>query len=127
MTSKDLGSHLHRADQHVAEPTPWGRLEWSVSARIGNSATMTIGTCFIEPRMQNGRHFHPNCDEVLRVVRGKIVHTWDDIECEMNVGDVMCIPSGVVHNARNIGDETAELAISFSSAYRETVVVDGAQ
>jgi quercetin dioxygenase-like cupin family protein len=86
---------------------------------------MTIGTCFIEPGMQNSRHFHPNCDEVLRVVRGTIVQTWDGSECEMHAGDVVSIPSGVVHNARNIGNETAELAISFSSAYRETIVVDG--
>lgn len=125
MTSTNLESHLHRACQHVVEPTDWGRLEWSVSARIGNSETMTIGTCFVEPGMQNGRHFHPNCDEVLRVVRGTIVQTWNGSECEMNAGDVVSIPSGVVHNARNIGNETAELAISFSSAYRETIVVDG--
>jgi mannose-6-phosphate isomerase-like protein (cupin superfamily) len=125
MTFKDFESCLQRADQHETETLPWGRLEWSASARIGNSETMTIGTCFIEPRMQNGRHFHPNCDEVLRVVRGAIVQTLDDFECEMNVGDVVCIPSGVVHNARNIGDETAELAISFSSANRETIDVDG--
>jgi quercetin dioxygenase-like cupin family protein len=43
----------------------------------------------------------------------------------MNVGDVVSIPAGVVHNARNIGDGPAELAISFSSAYRETVDTDG--
>jgi oxalate decarboxylase/phosphoglucose isomerase-like protein (cupin superfamily) len=125
MTLKDFESCLQRADQRETESMPWGRLEWSASARIGNSETMTIGTCFIEPGMQNGRHFHPNCDEVLRVVRGVIVQTLDDFECEMNVGDVVCIPSGVVHQARNIGDETAELAISFSSAHRETINVDG--
>jgi hypothetical protein len=30
-----------------------------------------------------------------------------------------------VHHARDTGDETAELAISFSSAYREAIDVDG--
>jgi oxalate decarboxylase/phosphoglucose isomerase-like protein (cupin superfamily) len=75
MTLKDFASCLQRADQRETESMPWGRLEWSASARIGNSETMTIGTCFIEPGMQNGRHFHPNCDEVLRVVRGVIVQT----------------------------------------------------
>jgi quercetin dioxygenase-like cupin family protein len=125
MTSEDFESHLRRVGQRMVEPMPWGRLEWSVSARIGNSETMTIGTCFIEPGMENGRHFHPNCDEVLRVVRGRITQTWDGFEREMKVGDVVCIPSGIVHNARNIGSQTAELALSFSSAYRETVSVDG--
>jgi quercetin dioxygenase-like cupin family protein len=117
-------SRLRTADQHVIEQMPWGRLEWFVSARIGNSETMTVGVCVLEPGAQNSRHFHPNCDEVLRVLKGRIVQTWDDQEHEMGVGDVISIPSGVTHNARNIGRETAELAICFSSAYRETVDVD---
>lgn len=55
------------------------------------------------------------------VALAAIVHSWDDQEVEMAEGDVISVPSGVMHNARNIGDETFELAISFSSAYRETV------
>jgi quercetin dioxygenase-like cupin family protein len=125
VNSDELTAHVGRAGQHLVEPMPWGRLEWSVSARLGNSETMTIGTCFIEPGSQNGRHYHPNCDEVLRVVRGRIIQSYDGVEVEMNEGDVVSIPSGVVHHARNIGAAEAELAISFSSAYRETVDMDG--
>jgi mannose-6-phosphate isomerase-like protein (cupin superfamily) len=126
MNSNEKTARVRRNREHLIEPMPWGRLEWSVSARIGNSETMTIGTCFLDPGHQNGRHYHPNCDEVLRVVRGRIIQTWGDTEVEMSAGDVVSIPSGVVHYARNIGDEEAELAIAFSSAYRETVDVDGA-
>jgi quercetin dioxygenase-like cupin family protein len=125
MNNQESVSRLKRAGDHQIEPMPWGRLEWSVSAKLGNSETMTIGTCFIDHGNQNGRHFHPNCDEVLRVVRGQIVQSLDGKEIEMNEGDVVSIPSGVVHNARNVGPGQAELAISFSSAYRETVDVDG--
>ena len=39
----------------------------------------------------------------------------------MRAGDVVSIPTGVVHNARNIGTEDAILAISFSSADRLAV------
>jgi quercetin dioxygenase-like cupin family protein len=126
MTVPTVDSNLRTVDQHTVEPMPWGRLEWFASAEIGNSDTMTIGMCAIFPGNQNGRHFHPNCDEVLRVLRGRIIHTWNGIEREMNVGDVISIPRGVVHNARNIGDEPAELAIAFSSAHRVTVDADGA-
>ncbi|GAA3152275.1 quercetin dioxygenase-like cupin family protein [Kribbella aluminosa] len=125
MTKDAMDSRLRRAGEHLTETMPWGRLEWSVSAHLGNSETMTIGTCFINRGSQNGRHFHPNCDEVLRVVRGRIIQSLDGTELEMNAGDVVSIPSGVVHHARNIGAEQAELAITFSSAYRETVDVDG--
>lgn len=115
----DIG--VSRPGDFDVEDTPWGRLVWQVSASLGNSELMTVGRCFIEPGQQNGRHFHPNCDEVLCVLSGRIVHSWDDQQVEMDEGDVISIPSGVVHNARNIGGATCELAISFSSAYRETV------
>ncbi|MGO4843655.1 cupin domain-containing protein, partial [Rhizobiaceae sp. 2RAB30] len=53
-------------------------------------------------------------------------HTWEDKQVEMKEGDTITIPAGVVHNARNIGTGVAELAICFSSAYRETVAVGDA-
>lgn len=121
MTDHDFTNRLKTAAEHVIEPMRWGRLEWYVSAAIGNSDTMTVGKCIIDPGDANGRHYHPNCDEILTVLKGRIIQTWNGEEREMNVGDVVSIPSGVWHNARNIGDELAELAISFSSAYRETV------
>jgi quercetin dioxygenase-like cupin family protein len=111
-------SALRTKDQHVIERWPWGRLEWYVSAEIGNSNSMTIGKCVLAPGQANGRHRHPNCDEVLTVLRGDIVHSWDEQEFPMHAGDVVSIPSGVAHNARNVGDAEAELAIAFSSAHR---------
>lgn len=120
MTAEDLDARLRRKSDHVTVPMPWGHLEWCVSAEIGNSETMTVGKCFIDVGEANGRHYHPNCDEILTVLRGQIIHSWNDDERLMGVGDVISIPQGVVHNARNVGTVVAELAISFSSAYRKT-------
>lgn len=125
MSEHDFDRRLRAAADHVIEPKPWGRLEWYVSADIGNSTTMTVGKCVLDPGRENGRHYHPNCDEVLVVVKGRIVQTWDDQSRVMSEGDVVSIPSGVWHSARNIGDEPAELAISFSSAHRQTVDSQG--
>jgi len=108
------------ADRQVIEQ-PWGRLTWYASGQLGNSDTMTVGEAVIRPGQQNPRHYHPNCDEVLHVVRGRILHTMGTRQTEMAAGDTVSIPMGVHHNARNIGDEDAVLAISFSSAYREVV------
>ena len=95
-----------------------------VSAAIGNSRTMTVGVCCLNPGCHNARQYHPNCDEVLVVKSGRIIHTLGEEEREMETGDVIVIPTGVMHNARNIGDEPAELGISFSSAYRQTILDD---
>jgi quercetin dioxygenase-like cupin family protein len=116
-----MDHYLKKQREHQSIPMEWGHLEWYVSAEIGNSETMTVGKCVLNPGQANGRHSHPTCDEILQVLKGKVIHTWNGEEFEMNEGDVVSIPSGVVHNARNVGDGVAELSISFSSAYRTTV------
>ena len=100
---------------------PWGHLAWYVSRELNNSDTMTVGEAVIKPGQENPRHFHPNCDEVLHVLKGHILHTMGDKSVEMNEGDTVSIPAGVHHNAKNIGTENAVLAISFSSADRQAV------
>lgn len=102
-------------------PQEWGKLEWYVSGPRGSSDTMTTGLATIAVGKANPRHFHPGCDEVLHVLKGRIRHTMNDVTVEMGPGDTVSIPQGVWHNAANIGDVDAELAISFSSAWREVV------
>lgn len=110
-----------RPSDDEVETTEWGRLEWKISGRLGNSSTMTVGKCFIARGQQNPRHHHPNCDEVLHVLQGTIEHSADDDVVTMGPGDTISIPSGVVHNARNIGDDEAVFVISFSSPDRQVV------
>lgn len=116
-----VNMHLMRADDCAVEYHEWGRLVWMVSGKVGNSETMTVGKCFIKPSCANPVHYHPNCDEVLHVVRGRIEHRVDDEYFEMSAGDTVSIPTGHRHNARNIGTEEVECMISFSSADRQTI------
>lgn len=111
---------VRAADNKVIE-YPWGRLTWYVSRELKNSDTMTTGEAVIKPGEANPRHFHPNCDEVLHVLRGRILHTMGDKSLEMQAGDTVSIPAGVHHNAKNIGTEEAVLSISFSSADRQVI------
>lgn len=110
-----------RAAETLVEVTPWGRLIWKASAGLGNAETVTVGICEIAPGHANPRHHHPNCTEVLHVLQGVIAHTFGDEEVVMAAGDVITVPPHLVHNARNIGDDTAILAISFDNAQRQTV------
>ena len=110
-----------QAGKVLVLPQPWGTLTWYTSAAQNNSETATTGLAVIKPGQANPRHFHPNCDETLHVISGKILNTMNEASAEMNAGDTVTIPQGTVHNARNIGTEDAVLAISYSSANRETV------
>jgi quercetin dioxygenase-like cupin family protein len=100
----------------------WGQLTWYANDQLGNADTLTLGKCVIYPGQANPRHYHPNCDEILTVLQGKIRHAWiDGQEVEMNPGDTITIPQGMMHQARNIGTEDAVLLIAFTSATRQTI------
>jgi quercetin dioxygenase-like cupin family protein len=106
---------------YQVEEYSWGKLMWAISGALGNSEQLTVGWCLLAPGQANPRHYHPNCDEVLVVVEGRIVHSWNSKEIEMSEGDLISLPQGVIHNARNIDDRHARLLICFSSADRQTV------
>jgi quercetin dioxygenase-like cupin family protein len=100
----------------------WGELTWFASAELGNSSALTVGRCVLRPGRENPRHQHPNCDEVLVVLAGRIRHTLAGGEdTEMGPGDTITIPAGMAHRALNIGREDAVLLITFTSARREVV------
>jgi quercetin dioxygenase-like cupin family protein len=110
-----------RADEAVTQTSDWGTLTWFASGRQGNSDSMTVGRCVIRPGRSNPRHSHPNCEEVLHVLSGRIAHTLDGrAEVELSEGDTITVPAGLVHNARNIGQADAVLMIAFSSPDRQT-------
>lgn len=103
------------------EDQPWGRLEWYASRALGNSTHVTTGQATIRPGKANPAHWHPNCDEVLHVLSGRIMNRMGDKEFEMKAGDTVVIPEGVIHNARNIGTEDAVLSIAYNSADRVAI------
>lgn len=98
----------------------WGRIVWLVSGSLGNSGTMTFGRVTIRAGHSNPRHRHPNCDEVLHLLSGRLEHTLGDARFVMEPGDTISIPTGAWHNARALGDKDADMTISFSSPDRQT-------
>ena len=70
--------------------------------------------------MSNPKHRHPNCDEILHLLSGRIDHTLGAETFVMEAGDTISIPAGVWHQARALDGADAEMVIAFSSADRET-------
>lgn len=110
---------VNRPESYRVEDHSWGRLVWMVNRSLGMSETMTIGRCYINPGQANGRHRHPNCDEVLYILQGVIEHTLGEATFPMRAGDIVSIPAGQLHNARNVGDDVAEFVICYNSADRQ--------
>lgn len=113
---------LHRVVMPIKDvellPQSWGMLKWFASREIGNSGHLTVGEATINKGQSNPAHWHPNSDEVLHLIQGHIMNRVGDKEYEMVAGDTVTIPEGIVHQARNIGDEDAIMIVSYNTADR---------
>jgi quercetin dioxygenase-like cupin family protein len=103
---------------------PWGKLTWLASRKLGNSTTMTFGRVIIPAHQRNPRHRHPNCDEILHLLSGRIEHSLADKKFILEPGDTISIPAGQWHNAATLDGIDAEMVICFSSPDRETEFED---
>lgn len=113
--------NIVKPEKNKVEVTEWGSLTWFASKELCNSEGVTVGRCIIKPGCANPRHFHPNCDEVLYVLEGTILHTYEGEEIRMEKGDTILIPANIPHHAKNIGENDAVLSIAFSSGQRQTI------
>ena len=113
---------VSRSDKAQRQEFGWGNLTWFANQALGNTEEMTVGRCVLKPGASNGRHYHPNCSEILVVIRGRILHTVaNDQETELSEGDAVTVPPNIRHCATNVGETDAILFIAFSSADRQAV------
>lgn len=110
-----------RAEDGPLEEFPWGCIHWSANAELTGSEHLTVGRVEINPRSNNPRHYHPNCDEVVYVVSGSIAHLVGEDWYDMEAGDAIHVPQGVWHQARNRADDPAVLVIAYNTGRRQTV------
>jgi quercetin dioxygenase-like cupin family protein len=115
---------LANSDAYSHQDFDWGTLTWFVARELKNSESMTVGRCILKSGFSNPKHRHPNCDEVLHLVAGRIICGVGEEEFEMGLGDTITIPTDLPHYARNIGNVDAVMLICFSSADRESILVE---
>jgi len=99
----------------------WGSLTWLASAGIGNAAELTVGRVIIKAGCSNPAHHHPNCEEVLYLLAGRLEHVAGGETMVMEPGDTLVVAAGVSHNARSVGDVDADMIVTYSSADRQVV------
>lgn len=113
-----------RTEDLTVEEFDWGTLTWLCNGKLSPRAQQTLGICTILPGCKNPVHYHPNCEEILYMLAGTGVHSYNDQQIELSTGMTLRIPSGVLHNFRNTGDEPIRCIITFSSGQRETVFLE---
>ncbi len=117
-----MPSQVVTGQEAAAQREPWGALQWLIGGPSHGELGLTIGRVTFEPGQSNPHHRHPNCDEVLHVIEGRVEHTLaDGSVCLLNAGDSIVIPRNVPHHARNTGSGRAEVLVIFNSGQRQVV------
>lgn len=112
------------AAQLPVEQSAWGTLQWVCNEKLMPGSEQTVGLATILPGKQNPVHYHPNCEEVLYVIAGQGLQSYDGRTILLKPGMTIRIPAKVKHNMVNTGTETLRTLISFSSGDRKTVFLD---
>ena len=96
----------------------WGSLTWLAGQKIGNAEGLTLGRVVIRKGQSNPRHSHPNCEEALYLLAGRLEHTLGDEKVILEPGDTIVLDAGIPHNATNTGKEDADMIVVYSSGTR---------
>jgi len=96
----------------------WGSLTWLAGTKYGNADGLVLGRVTLKAGMSNPRHRHPRCEEVLYMLKGRIVHGLGNESYTLSAGDTITIPAGVFHDAKCISDEDADMIVAYSEGIR---------
>ena len=97
----------------------WGQIHWLANAEIGNSAELSVARMVMKGGKTSDLHHHPNCEEAVYLVRGKLEHRIGNETFLQEPGSTVTVPRNTAHSASNIGSEEAEIIASYSTAARD--------
>jgi len=91
------------------EINDWGRLGWLSNPPNTGAKQLTVIDVNLDPGKGHNFHKHPDQEEVILVIAGK-VEQWVDREKRiLGAGDSAFIPGDVVHASFNVGDTPAKI------------------
>jgi len=114
MQASTRSSHEAAKDAVIED---WGSLTWLASEAI-SQCSLTLGRVIIKKGCHNPRHAHPNCEEVLYLLAGRLEHSIGDRKVILEAGDTIVVPADVMHNGVNIGNCDADMMVAYSAGRR---------
>ena len=92
-----------------AEILDWGKLRWMSSPPATSAKDLTVIEVNITPGNGHDFHKHPDQEEVIYVISGKVEQWLDREKRILGPGDSVFIGADVVHASFNVGDTDAKL------------------
>lgn len=91
------------------EVLDWGQLRWLSNPPTTGARELTVINVTLQPGKGHNFHHHPDQEEVIFVVAGR-VEQWLNRESRMlGPGDSVFIPAAMVHASFNAGEGEANL------------------
>jgi quercetin dioxygenase-like cupin family protein len=97
------------ASETTLEVNDWGRLGWLSNPPNTGAKQLTVIDVNLDPGKGHDFHKHPDQEEVILVVAGKVEQWVDRQKRILGPGDSAFIPGDVVHASFNVGDKPAKI------------------
>ena len=108
-------------EEKIKQPgsrSSWGTQVWMANRGLTGSS-LSLTRMIVKPGQSGEAHRHPNADEVIYLIKGKVEVRAGDETFSLDATDALAIPGGLSHQIHNPGAEDAELIISYSTGERE--------
>lgn len=91
------------------ETLEWGKLRWMSHPPSTGASQLTVIEVSILPGQGHDFHKHPDQEEVIYVMSGRVEQWLEQENQELADGDSLFIPADTVHASFNCGDTPARL------------------
>ncbi|MEO8668398.1 MAG: cupin domain-containing protein [Bauldia sp.] len=97
------------AREVTPEINDWGKLGWLSNPPSTGAEKLTVIDVTLSPGKGHDFHKHPDQEEVIFVVAGKVEQWVDREKRALGPGDCAFIPADMVHASFNVGDTDAKI------------------
>ena len=104
-----MGGKFVMAKETKPEVLDWGKLGWLSSPPTTGARQLTVIDVTLAPGKGHDFHKHPDQEEVIYVVAGKVEQWVDREKRVLGGGDCAFIPADMVHASFNVGDSDAKI------------------
>lgn len=107
------------SQEAVRDQLDWGTMGWFSRPELTATKHLVIIEVDLQPGCGHDFHKHPEQEESIYVLSGKIEQWLEGEKQVLNPGDAIYIGTGIVHASFNVFDEPAKLLVALGPAVGE--------
>jgi quercetin dioxygenase-like cupin family protein len=117
--SRAVPGRFFPRDELAWETPYWGRMGWLSRPAATGAEHLLFAEVEFVPGGCHDFHYHPEQEEVLYVLEGRVEQWLDRERCILTAGDGVFIAPGVVHASFNVNDGLSRIIVAFAPCIGE--------